>query len=147
MQQSFNGGITFNPRGSLKLPPSAPKISKSPCLRSKEGTKLASETFQGYMQVEALKAIHLSGAKHLILWIVIQFTGCREINKLLKHETFKLENCSEIFPVLRKRKWVAKLDLKHTYFHLGWEEDWTKFVYFRESFFRGQVDSYQTACF
>ena len=73
-------------------------------------------------------------AKFLVPWFVIrklESTGkeklrliadCREINAFLKTRHFKLDHWQQIFPVLRKGMWGAKIDLKHAYFHLALSE-------------------------
>ena len=105
-------------------------LSTFPCVRNQKETQMAWETVQEYLDVQAIKEIHPSEAKHLIPWFVIQrgeklrlITDCREINQFLQPKPFKLENWSEIFPFLRKGMWAAKIDLKHAYFHLGIAEE------------------------
>jgi hypothetical protein len=101
-------------------------LSKHPCFRNLEETKMALETIREYLEVGAIKEIPLQEAKHLIPWFVIKkgeklrlITNFKEINHYLEPKPFRLENWPEIFPHLRKGMWAAKIDLKHAYFHLS----------------------------
>jgi hypothetical protein len=47
------------------------KLSTFPCVRNHKETQLAWETIQEYLEVQAIKEIHPSEAKHLIPWFVI----------------------------------------------------------------------------
>ena len=135
--------------GMTNHPPA--RLSLNPCFRSGPETQLAWETVEEYLQVGALKEINPWEAKHLIPWFVIQkgekvrlITDCREVNRYLTPQNFKLEGWSEIFPVLRKGMWGAKIDLKHAYFHLGLADDLRPYVCFNVE---NRIFQYQTACF
>ena len=78
------GLIQHGVQASYPLPS---KLSRVPCKRSQEETKLAWETIQEYLEVGAIQEINLQDAKHLIPWFVIQkgeklrlITNCKEIN-------------------------------------------------------------------
>ena len=91
-----------------------------------QGLEIMSE----YLQIGAVKEVPLSSAKHLIPWFVVKKTesdgsqklrlisDCRELNQYFFPEHFKMDNWKDIFPLLRKNMWAAKVDLKHAYFHL-----------------------------
>jgi transcriptional regulator of met regulon len=55
-----------------------------------------------------------------------------------------LENWAEIFPVLRKGMWAAKIDLKHAYFHLGIAEELKPYICIQV---QEKVFQFQAACF
>ena len=127
------------------------KLSKVPCMRSQEETKMAWETVQEYLEVGALTEISWHQAKHLIPWFVIKkggklrlITNCKEINHYLEPKPFRLENWPEIFPFLRKGMWAAKIDLKHAYFHLGIAEELKPYICIQVE---QKVFQFQEACF
>ena len=126
-------------------------LSKVPCVRSREETKMALETIQEYLEVGAVKEINWHQAKHLIPWFVIKrgeklrlITNCKEINQFLEPKPFRLENWAEIFPYLRKGMWAAKIDLKHAYFHLGIAEALKPYMCIQVE---DKVYQFQAACF
>ena len=126
-------------------------LSRKPCLRGMEETKMAVETIQEYISVGAVKEIALHEAKHLVPWFVIHkgeklrlITDCRELNRYMEPKLFRLENLLEIFPVLRKGMWAAKIDLKHAYFHLELSEQLKPYVCIQV---QDKVYLFQAACF
>ena len=72
-----------------------------------------------------------STTKYLVPWFVITkmedngkeknrlIADCRQLNQFLDPQPFKLDHWQNIFPLLRKNMWAAKIDLKDAYFHLG----------------------------
>ena len=140
--------ITHGVQADYPLPMN---LSRHPCVRSQEETKLAWETIQEYLEVGAVREISEQQVKHLIPWFVIKkgdklrlITDCREINGYLQPKPFRLENWSEIFPFLRKGMWACKIDLKHAYFHLGLAENLKPYtcIQIEDTFFQ-----FQAACF
>ena len=45
-------------------------------------------------------------------------SDCREINQHFQVEKFRLDHLQQIYPLLQKGHWGAKIDLKDAYFHL-----------------------------
>ena len=126
-------------------------LSLQTCKRSQEETSLALDTVKEYLEVGALKEIAKEEAKHLIPWFVIKkgeklrlITDCRELNKFFTPQPFKLEGWQEIFPVLRKGMWAAKIDLKHAYFHMGINPNLQPFTCIEVE---NKVYQFQAACF
>jgi hypothetical protein len=94
--------------------------------------------------------------KFLVPWFVLKtvdssgkeksrlIADCRVLNSYLQTSHFKLDHWQQIFPVLRKGMWGAKIDLKHAYFHLALSEKIRPYV-------RMQVGKrqfqFQAACF
>ena len=71
-------------------------------------------------------------------------TDCREIYQFLQPKPVKLENWQQIFPLLRKVMWAAKIDLKHAYFHLGIAEQLKEYICIQV---QDKVFQFQGACF
>ena len=130
-------------------------LSCHPCVRSQEDTQLALEVLKEYVEVGAVTVIHESMARHLIPWFLIKklkgektklrlISDCRELNQFFKYQPFRLDNWSNIFPVLRQGMWAAKLDLRHAYFHLRLRRELKPFVCLKLG---NQTFQFQSACF
>ena len=52
------------------------------------------------------------GQKHRLI------SDCRVLNQFLQPKHFRLDHIGNVFPMLRKGMWGAKVDLKNAYFHL-----------------------------
>jgi hypothetical protein len=104
-----------------------------PCVpqeRDLHQQKLAKTVLENFLAVGAAKKVPLAEAKYLVPWFVIQkvessgreklrlISDCRVLNRWLTPKRFRLDHWKDIFPVLRKDMWAAKIDLKNAYFHL-----------------------------
>jgi hypothetical protein len=118
-----------------------------------EQEKLALEVILDYVKVGAAKEVELRGTRYLVPWFVIQkvdeaghqklrlISDCRKLNEFLAPPHFRLDHWRDIFPVLRKNMWAAKVDLKNAYFHLELSAALKPFVRMAigEKFFRWRV--------
>ena len=106
----------------------APDLS----LHARQGPNLqqAESILQDYEKSGAVKRVGKDGTSHLLPWFLISkpedgggtkwrfISDCREINEHFQVKKFCLAHMQEIFPVLQKGHWAAKIDLKDAYFHL-----------------------------
>ena len=115
----------------------------------------ARQILQEYWEVGAVQKVSDADTKYLIPWFIITkkegqkdkvrlICDCRELNQGLHPKKFRLDHIQNIFPVLRKGLWAAKIDLKHAYFHLGLSEQLKKYVRLQV----GQdIWQFEAACF
>ena len=101
-------------------------------VQGRQGQNLAQaqKIMEEYETVGAVKRVSPQHAKHLIPWFLLSkpeegggtkwrfISDCREINQHFQVETFKLDHLQQIYPLLQKGSWGAKIDLKDAYFHL-----------------------------
>ena len=111
-----------------------PQWLKPPTLsvQGRQGPNLAQaqKIMEDYESAGAVKRIFPQDANHLIPWFLLSkpeegggtkwrfISDCREINQHFQVEKFRLDHLQQIYPLLQKGHWGAKIDLKDAYFHL-----------------------------
>jgi len=98
----------------------------------------------------------LTQTGYLVPWFLIRkldasgkpkvrlITDCREINRFLHPQPFRLDHWQHIFPVLRKDMWGVKVDLQHAYFHLELNAKLKPYVRIQVG---QEVFQFEAACF
>ena len=97
------------------------------------------KVLEEYIQLGAVQEVQRAGSKFLVPWFIIQkpdgdkiktrlISDCRAVNQFLVTKHFKLDHWGNIFPLLRKGQWAAKIDLRNAYFHLALSEDFRPYI-------------------
>ena len=117
---------------------SAPHLSKVG--RQGENLLQARQILLEYEAVGAVKRVSSEGTQHLLPWFLISkpeegggtkwrfISDCRELNNHFQVEKFRLEHLQNIFPLLQKGHWAAKIDLKDAYFHIPVSQEIKSFL-------------------
>ena len=115
----------------------------------------AQQVLEDYARVGAVKEVPPDSDQFLVPWFIIRkqeetgekvrlISDCRQLNLNLCPPKFRLDHLQNIFPVLKKGLFAAKIDLQHAYFHLGIHPS-------KRKYFRHQVGEkiweFQAACF
>jgi hypothetical protein len=99
--------------------------------RQGENLEQAQNFLEDYEKSGAVKRVDAQGTLHLLSWFLISkpeeggdikwrfISDCREINQHFQVEKFKLDHLQQIYPLLQRNHWGAKIDLKDAYFHLA----------------------------
>ena len=120
-----------------------------------EQIDLAQQVLQEYKEAGAVRPVTWAGTRHLITWFVLKKTegqgvklrliaNCRELNRFLNPQPFRMDHWVHIFPTLRKGMRSAKIDLKNAFFHLGLHPDIKNFARLQVG---EQFWEFQAACF
>jgi hypothetical protein len=137
-----------------------PQWVKPPVLsvtgRQAENLEQAKLIMQDYEKSGAVKKVDPAGTKHLLPWFLLAkpeegggtkwrfISDCRELNAHFQVEKFRLDHIQNIYPILQKGHWAAKIDLKDAYFHLPINEALKPFLRHRVG---DQVWEYQAGPF